>query len=155
MRTYIQNTNLVLLSDDDYNWTCNHSFEELAAISKEESSKNIVLFDDEVWKSCRMAGFSNYQVSNYGRIKRLKEVQTKSTGINDTLYTSIVPEKILNGHLAEDGYIYVTLKNDNDKYGPILIAADSEEACRAIIQQVKNTLDIKVKTNRGTERLIW
>lgn len=108
-------TNIILLNDNDYNWTCNHSYEEMSSLSKEELSRIIVLFNDEVWKSCSMAGFSNYQVSNYGRVKRLKEIQIKSTGVNDTLYTSIIPEKILTGHLAEDSYIYVSLKNDKNK----------------------------------------
>ena len=114
-------TSFVLLSSDDNNWTCNHSFEELQEITEADLKFKLTIFDDEVWKSGDVAGFSRYYVSNYGRIKRLKEKQTKRTGINDTLYTYIIPEKILTGHLAEDGYIYITMKDDSNNNANLAI----------------------------------
>ena len=68
MRNYIENTNFVLLSNDDYDWTCNHHFEELPIINSERWLSIEPLFDDEVWKSATVCGFDNYYVSNYGRV---------------------------------------------------------------------------------------
>ena len=114
-------TSFVLLSSDDNNWTCNHSFEELQEISEADLKFKLTIFDDEVWKSGDVAGFSRYHVSNYGRVKRLKEKQTKRTRINDTLYAYTIPEKILTGHLAEDGYIYISMKDDSNNNANIAI----------------------------------
>lgn len=47
------------------------------------------------------------------------------------------------------------LRDDGDKYGPILIVASSREECYDIIDQVKKTISIKVKTNDSIENLIW
>lgn len=66
MENYINNKSVLL--DVDYNWTCIHTFEELSSISKFEYTTKLKLFDDEVWKSGTNAGFSRYEISNYGRI---------------------------------------------------------------------------------------
>ena len=47
---YINNTNFVLLDDCDYNFTCNHSYEEIinfGSIDSERWNKIEPLFDDE------------------------------------------------------------------------------------------------------------
>lgn len=68
---YINNTNFVLLNDSDYNFTCNHSYEEIisfGSIDSERWNKIESLFDDECWKSLSIYGYDNYYVSNYGRV---------------------------------------------------------------------------------------
>lgn len=49
----------------------------------------------------------------------------------------------------------VELKDDTDKYGPILLMANSREECFKIINEVKKTLHIKVKTIDGIKDMIW
>ena len=47
------------------------------------------------------------------------------------------------------------ISNDNNKYGPILIAAQTKQVCHDIIEKVLNILDIRVKTKNGIEKLVW
>lgn len=48
-----------------------------------------------------------------------------------------------------------TLTSDSEKYGPILIYADSENECYEVIKRVKDTLKIKIQTVNGIENQIW
>lgn len=121
MDNYNENTNIVLVTDDYTNWTCNHSFEELKSISENDWKYKIKLFDDEIWKSGSVAGFSKYHISNYGRIKRLKEQKSKKSENNSKDYVFVISERIITGHLDGDGYIYVSLRNDDNKQISIAI----------------------------------
>ena len=47
------------------------------------------------------------------------------------------------------------LDSDSEKYGPILIKADSENECYQIMARVKSTLKITVQTAHGAESQIW
>lgn len=47
------------------------------------------------------------------------------------------------------------LRDDTDRYGPILIQADSEEECREIIRRVRSTLKVKIQTADGIKDMIW
>ena len=47
------------------------------------------------------------------------------------------------------------LKDDSGKYGPILVVADSREECYRVIDRVRNTFNIRIKTRNGIKNLIW
>lgn len=47
------------------------------------------------------------------------------------------------------------LKDDSGKYGPILVVADSREECYRVIDRVRNTFNIRIKTKNGIKNLIW
>ena len=107
MGNFIDNTKLVLISDDDYNFTCNHIYEEIekfGGIYSEEWKSLDPLFDDEVWKNCKSINLSKYYVSNYGRVLKAsydKIIERKNT----SSYVLKIPAEICIG-----------ISNDNTKY---------------------------------------
>lgn len=117
MGNFINNTNLVLLSDDDYNWTCNHSFEEIINFGSIDSNRwnNIEpLFDDEVWKSMSVCGCNNYYVSNYGRVYQKEysyEYENRYGSVNKTTQK----HRIVRNILLTNGYYNVVVYNNHKK----------------------------------------
>lgn len=53
------------------------------------------------------------------------------------------------------GYKTNFLRDDTDKYGPILFCANNEPEIRQSIEIVKKNLDITVKTSDGFQGIIW
>lgn len=47
------------------------------------------------------------------------------------------------------------LQDDSGKYGPILVKGNSKKECYKIIDKVKSTLIIQIRTEKGIEDLIW
>ena len=48
-----------------------------------------------------------------------------------------------------------SLKDDSGKYGPILVVANSKEECYKVIEKVRNTFNIRTKTENGIKDLVW
>ena len=116
MGNFIQNTSLVLLSDDDYNWTCNYDFEELPEVNSERWLSFDSLFDDETWKSASICGFDNYYVSNYGRIYQKEYTYSyKHNSGQNVIVTQ--KHKIVTNVLLTNGYynavLYINHKKKN------------------------------------------
>ena len=63
--------NIILINDDDYTWTCKHSYEEMPSVNSEHWMSLNPLFEDEVWKRTDSIGVEHYAVSNYGRVARI------------------------------------------------------------------------------------
>ncbi len=62
---------------------------------------------------------------------------------------------MLSMHDVYVGKKTIKLENDSEKYGPALIVADTPEECYKIIEKIRNTLKIEVKTTDGIKGLIW
>ena len=117
MSDFIENTKLVLLSNDDYNWTCNHSFNEIELFGGIDSERWISfksLFNDEVWKSANICGFENYYVSNYGRVYQ-KEYTYNYINRYNSETTVIQKPKILRNVILQNGYYNVNLYIDHTR----------------------------------------
>ena len=108
---YIDNFNLKLIPDDDSNWTCSHTYEELeeiGGIDSEQWNSFEPLFEDEVWKSLSLCGFNNYCVSNYGRILQ-KEYAYSYVSKSGKIATRTQPARIVRNVLMKTGYYIVSI----------------------------------------------
>ena len=86
-------------------------------------------------------GFSDYgEISDISGLKELHNLN----GVNKVVVDDIhVGDKVKK------------LNSCTDRYGPILIQANSESECHEIIDRVKATLNIKIITPNGIESQIW
>lgn len=78
---------------------------------------------------------------------------TDISGVDETLQILGVDKVVLDK-------IYVGMKtkylrDDSGKYGPVLFTANSREECYNIVDKVRNTLKISVKTQDGIQGAIW
>ena len=78
---------------------------------------------------------------------------TDISGVDETLQIPGVDKVVLDK-------IYVGMKtkylrDDSGKYGPVLFTANSREECYNIVDMVRNTLKISVKTQDGIRGAIW
>lgn len=48
-----------------------------------------------------------------------------------------------------------SIRDKSSRKGPILVSGKTKKDCYAVIEKVKQTLDIKVKTKNGVENIIW
>lgn len=110
--------------------------------------------NNEVWRP--VVGYEGlYEVSNYGRVKRLERVIYKSN-IKGTTYPATYNEKILSPVKHKLGYLYVNLRTENDGVHFCLI---HRLVAIAFIPNPNNYSEVnhkdENKTNNNVENLEW
>jgi hypothetical protein len=102
----------------------------------------------EIWKT--VIDFNNYEVSNIGNVRKKECEITYSNGVK-TLYK----EKLLKGEITKDGYIRVTLSQNNvqKRQSVHRLVADlfiPKDARRKIVNHIDG-----VKDNNHVDNLEW
>ena len=93
------------------------------------------------------------KVTGYMRYAFPKGIITEISGVEETKKLEGV--FMVSTDRVSVGKEVFPLENDNGSYGPILFVGNNDDECDKIIQKVKDTFKIKVKTENGIEDLIW